>query len=182
MSGSDLRSKPQRKRRFRTEPANRVTSGKPIVYAVALPLTAAVLAMSLAACHESDKAEQLRQPTGVMRETAVSTGSTGGRETKYIDDSLVTMKIKTALFRDPKASGFQINVNTYRGIVQLSGFVDTLDQKQRAGELAGRVVGVQAVHNDLIVTSGTDFTSAVGESSEPPSNFNVRQSSQGDEP
>lgn len=80
-------------------------------------------------------------------------------------DSFIATQVKTALFKDPQASGFQIVVNTYRGVVQLSGFVDTDAQKQRAGELARRIAGVRAVHNDLILRSQTHFTDATGQAS-----------------
>jgi osmotically-inducible protein OsmY len=86
-----------------------------------------------------------------------------------VSDAVITTKAKTALFRDAHTSGFQINVNTFRGVVQLSGFVDTPDQKRRAGELAERIEGVRTVHNDLIVTTGSAFMApAVSELSAPP--------------
>lgn len=124
---------------------------------VTWPLAALALMAGLAACHESGG---VAPPAQVMEQTGEATSPAGRQETKQVNDALITTKVKTALLRDPQASGFQISVNTYRGIVQLSGFVDTVDQKQRAGELAKGIEGVRTVHNDLIVTSKADFTSS----------------------
>lgn len=77
----------------------------------------------------------------------------GGPETKstgeYIDDAAVTTKVKTALFKDPDVSGFQVNVDTFRGRVQLSGFVKTEAERRKAAEIARGVEGVRDVVNDL---------------------------------
>lgn len=70
---------------------------------------------------------------------------------EYIDDSVITAKVKTAIAQDPSVSAFQINVTTYKGVVQLSGFVDTAQAKSRAGEVAAGVEGVKSVKNDLAV-------------------------------
>jgi osmotically-inducible protein OsmY len=70
---------------------------------------------------------------------------------EFIDDSAITTKVKTKLFDDPVTSGFTIRVSTYRGTVQLSGFVNSEREKNRAGELAQAVAGVKSVKNDLIV-------------------------------
>lgn len=75
-----------------------------------------------------------------------------GQETgAYVDDAAITTKVKTRLFNDPVTSGFAIKVTTYRGTVQLAGFVNNQREMSRAGELAGSVPGVKAVKNDLIV-------------------------------
>ncbi len=142
-------------------------------------LIAALFAASLAACHESDTAGRTAQ---AVKKTGEGASPVGRKETNPANDALITTRVKTALFRDPQASGFQISVHTYRGVVQLSGFVDTVEQKQRAGELAGRIEGVQTVHNDLIVTSGTDFTSSDGRDRTSSPDFDVVQSSQGGKP
>lgn len=82
-------------------------------------------------------------------------GCAGGPTTKStsetVDDAVITSKVKTSLFRDPVVSGFAVNVETYKGHVQLSGFVDTSEQKTRAQKLAREVVGVEEVVNNLIV-------------------------------
>jgi hypothetical protein len=69
----------------------------------------------------------------------------------YIDDKSTTAKVKADLLSDPIVKGSQVKVQTYGGKVQLAGFVDSQQQKNRAGEIARRVNGVQWVKNDLIV-------------------------------
>ena len=70
---------------------------------------------------------------------------------EYVDDSTITSKVKAAIFDDPALKVFQINVETFKGEVQLSGFVDTAEAKQKAGEVARGVGGVKSVKNNLIV-------------------------------
>ena len=70
---------------------------------------------------------------------------------QYVDDSVITTKVKAAIVGDMSLKGFQINVKTYQGEVQLSGFVDSADKASKAGDLARRVTGVTDVKNDLIV-------------------------------
>jgi hyperosmotically inducible periplasmic protein len=76
-----------------------------------------------------------------------------GRETvgEYVDDATITTKVKAAMFDDPSVKGMQISVETMQNVVQLSGFVDSPQVKDRAGELAGSVTGVREVKNDLVV-------------------------------
>jgi osmotically-inducible protein OsmY len=70
---------------------------------------------------------------------------------QYIDDSVITTKVKAAIFNESTLKTLQINVKTYKGVVQLSGFVDTTESVTKAGEVAGRVEGVKEVKNDLVV-------------------------------
>lgn len=70
---------------------------------------------------------------------------------EVIDDSTLTAKVKTALIDDPVTKAGDIQVETYRGVVQLAGFVDSAEQKSRAAEVARQVEGVQDVRNDLRV-------------------------------
>jgi len=83
------------------------------------------------------------------------TGCAGDRYQRstgaYIDDKGISSRVKTALFRDPNVSGFDVHVNTFRGDVQLSGFVDTPEQKEHAAALAREVSGVREVTNNLEV-------------------------------
>ncbi|WP_129126054.1 BON domain-containing protein [Geomonas oryzae] len=69
---------------------------------------------------------------------------------EYVDDSVITTRVKAALFDELALKTFQINVTTYRGVVQLSGFVDSAENARKAGEIARRVKGVEEVKNDLI--------------------------------
>jgi osmotically-inducible protein OsmY len=70
---------------------------------------------------------------------------------EYLDDQTLTARVKSALFSDPNVSGFQVNVDSYKGVVSLSGFVDTAAQKARAEEVARQVNGVRSVQNNLSV-------------------------------
>jgi osmotically-inducible protein OsmY len=70
---------------------------------------------------------------------------------EYIDDSAITTKVKAAIFNDPALKVFQINVETFKGDVQLSGFVDSSQSVGKAGEIARGVKGVRSVKNNLIV-------------------------------
>ena len=70
---------------------------------------------------------------------------------EYLDDSAITTKVKTSILADPKLKTLQISVETFKGIVQISGFVDSLDQSNRAAEVTRKVKGVKMVHNHLIV-------------------------------
>ena len=70
---------------------------------------------------------------------------------EYFDDSVLTTKVKTAIIGDPKLKSFQISVETFKGVVQLSGFVNSSAAANRAVELARRVKGVKQVNNSLIV-------------------------------
>src|SRR6266404_493025 len=75
------------------------------------------------------------------------TGCAGSRYQRstgtYLDDKGISTRVKTALFRDPVVSGFDVHVNTFRGDVQLSGFVNTPEQKDRAAQVARQISGVQ---------------------------------------
>ena len=68
---------------------------------------------------------------------------------QYIDDSAVTTKVKTVLFNDPSLKSNEISVETYKGRVQLSGFVRSRANIQQAMADARGVSGVAAVENDM---------------------------------
>jgi osmotically-inducible protein OsmY len=70
---------------------------------------------------------------------------------EYIDDSAITAKVKADILGEPTLKVFQINVETFKGEVQLSGFVDTAEKVKKAGEIARGVKGVKSVKNSLIV-------------------------------
>jgi hyperosmotically inducible protein len=72
---------------------------------------------------------------------------------EVIDDSVLTAKVKAGLIDDPVTKAGQINVETYRGVVQLGGFVDNDRQKTQASKVASSVTGVKEVRNDLRVSS-----------------------------
>jgi hyperosmotically inducible protein len=68
-----------------------------------------------------------------------------------LDDSVVTVKVKSALMTDDQTKGTQIAVTTNKGVVQLSGFVDSADEQARATTVARNVEGVQSVVNDTSI-------------------------------
>ena len=70
---------------------------------------------------------------------------------EYIDDSVITTKVKSRLAEDDFLKSFKISVETYKGAVQLSGFVNTQEAVENAGKIARSVKGVQSVKNNLIV-------------------------------
>lgn len=70
---------------------------------------------------------------------------------EYVDDSVITTKVKSLLAGDDFLKSFQISVETFKGVVQLSGFVNTQNAVDKAGQIARSVKGVQSVKNDLIV-------------------------------
>jgi osmotically-inducible protein OsmY len=70
---------------------------------------------------------------------------------QYVDDSAITTKVKTDILEESTLKVFQISVKTNKGVVQLSGFVDSAQNVKKAGEVAGGVKGVVAVQNDLMV-------------------------------
>lgn len=89
-----------------------------------------VVALTLAACAGTNKQE-----------------STG----EYVDDTVITSKVKAVLLNDPVVSGLAVNVETYKGTVQLSGFVKTAAERQRAHQLAHDVGGVKSVQNNILL-------------------------------
>lgn len=79
--------------------------------------------------------------------------STRTRESagQYVDNSVITTKVKAALLEEPTLKSMQIGVKTYKDVVQLSGFVDSAAAARKAGEVAAGVGGVARVANDLVV-------------------------------
>jgi len=73
-------------------------------------------------------------------------GATAGR---VVDDSVITGKVKAALVADPTTKAHQISVETFQGVVQLSGFVDSSAARSRAEQVAQGIDGVKNVKNDL---------------------------------
>lgn len=89
---------------------------------------------------------------GVLSLSTGCAGTATNQSTgEYIDDAAVTAKVKTALVRDEVVSAMQVDVTTFKGNVQLSGFVDTADQKSRAEQIARGIDGVTEVTNNISV-------------------------------
>jgi osmotically-inducible protein OsmY len=70
---------------------------------------------------------------------------------EYIDDSVITGKVKAAVFEDPALKSAEVNVETFKGVVQLSGFVSSYAEINKAVTLARGVNGVTEVKNDMQV-------------------------------
>ncbi|WP_075794102.1 BON domain-containing protein [Massilia putida] len=98
--------------------------------AIAQSVLATSLLVSLAACAPTPT----REGTG-----------------EYIDDSLITSKVKAAFAADPTVKATQVKVETFKGTVQLSGFVDSRESAEKAVEIARGVKGVKSVKNDTVI-------------------------------
>jgi osmotically-inducible protein OsmY len=70
---------------------------------------------------------------------------------EHFDDAILTSKVKLSILGDPKLKSLDISVETFKGVVQLSGFVNSSEAATRAVDLARRVRGVKQVNNSLIV-------------------------------
>lgn len=70
---------------------------------------------------------------------------------EYLDDTAITSKVKAAVFNDPALKSAEINVETFKGVVQLSGFVRSQADINKAVEVARNVSGVKSVKNDMRV-------------------------------
>ncbi len=98
-------------------------------YRIHLILLALVLAI-LSAC----------APSGTHRGTG-----------EYIDDAAITTRVKTAFAADPEVKATEVQVETFKGTVQISGFVDSPDSAARAAQLARDVPGVKQVQNSMVI-------------------------------
>jgi osmotically-inducible protein OsmY len=85
--------------------------------------------------------------------TFVACASTPKQEStgEYVDDSVITTKVKSLLAADDFLKSFQVSVETFKGTVQLSGFVGSQQAVDKAGEITRSVKGVTSVKNDLVV-------------------------------
>lgn len=89
----------------------------------------------------------------VILATVLGCASTSKQEGtgEYLDDSVITTKVKAAVFNEPSLKSAEINVETFKGVVQLSGFVSTEADIRKAVEVARSVKGVTSVKNDMRV-------------------------------
>jgi osmotically-inducible protein OsmY len=93
--------------------------------------------------------------TAIALITASGCSVMRGQETAgtYVDDTAITTRVKAKFAEDKTVSAMAINVETLRGMVQLSGFAKSTDEKVTAERLARSVNGVTAVKNDIVVRS-----------------------------
>ena len=68
---------------------------------------------------------------------------------QYVDDTAITAKVKTAIFEQPTLKSAEINVETFKGVVQLSGFVSSAENQKLAMDVARKVPGVTSVKDDM---------------------------------
>ena len=87
----------------------------------------------------------------VLVASAVGCASTPQHEGtgEYVDDTVITGKVKTAIFNEPTLKSAEINVETFKGVVQLSGFVSSKAAESRAVEVTHSVAGVKSVKDDM---------------------------------
>jgi osmotically-inducible protein OsmY len=87
----------------------------------------------------------------IVLASAWGCGSTATKEGtgEYVDDSVITTKVKTAIFNDATLKVNEINVETFKGVVQLSGFVRSQADIDQAVKVARGVAGVKSVKNDM---------------------------------
>ena len=83
--------------------------------------------------------------------SVVACASTATQEStgQYMDDTAITAKVKTAIFNDASLKSAEINVETFKGVVQLSGFVNSEADINRAVSVARGIAGVKSVKNDM---------------------------------
>lgn len=86
-----------------------------------------------------------------MLATMLGCSSTSQQEStgEYFDDSVITTKVKAAIFNEPSLKSAEISVETFKGTVQLSGFVSSSADASKAAELARNVQGVKSIMNDI---------------------------------
>jgi osmotically-inducible protein OsmY len=91
--------------------------------------------------------------TATVAFTVVGCSSSPTKEStgEYIDDAAITAKVKAAIFNEPTLKATEINVETYKGDVQLSGFVAQPQDATKAADVARGVKGVASVKNDIRV-------------------------------
>ncbi len=82
---------------------------------------------------------------------AYSSYTSGENVVVYTDDSVITARVKTALLHTTGLKSTEITVETYKGVVKLSGFIDSKSEIKKAVSVAGHVKGVKSVENDLSV-------------------------------
>jgi len=95
---------------------------------------------------------------GMAACSATRTQRTAGEQ---IDDATLLTSVKAALVQNPVTEAGEINVDVNRGVVKLSGFVDTPKEKQKAADVARGVDGVQSVQNDIAVGDKSSTTGEV---------------------
>lgn len=104
---------------------------------------------------KSSKPLSLLALIGTLALGGMTVGCAGTRTSdstgQYVDDSVITTRVKKALLDDKEVKSFEVGVETVKGVVQLSGFVNTSEQRNAAGRDAAEVPNVKDVRNNLII-------------------------------
>ena len=90
-------------------------------------------------------------PLGAIAAEPTPSGNPSAKESpgEYIDDAAITAKVKAAFVKDKDVNAMDVKVETFKGVVQLSGFAKSSSEAERAVQLAGKVPGVKSVRNDI---------------------------------
>jgi osmotically-inducible protein OsmY len=89
--------------------------------------------------------------SGALLIALVGCANTGEKSGMYMDDSLITSKVKTQMATDKEVKAHNITVNTSGGVVTLTGTAATMRESERAGQIAQNVAGVKSVKNEIMV-------------------------------
>lgn len=115
---------------------------------------------SCGACHDGKKAFSVKAPADCVKCHKAGGAGAGNPATptskiespgEYVDDAVITAKVKSAMLEEPSLKSAEINVETFKGVVQLSGFVRSRADINKAAELVNGVKGVKSVKNDMIL-------------------------------
>lgn len=119
------------------DPGTATAQAKPDMKSPLLSLTATAACAAVLALTSGCAGNPSRQSTG-----------------EYIDDNATTSRVERALRDDPQFKFLMVEVKTFKGTAQLSGFAASSEAKKRAGEIAVTVPGVRTVQNDILVKDG----------------------------
>jgi c(7)-type cytochrome triheme protein len=112
---------------------------------------------SCGACHDGKKAFSVKAAADCVKchqagkEKSAAATSKEESPGEYVDDAVITAKVKAAVLEETSLKSAEINVETFKGIVQLSGFVRSRADISKAAEIASGVKGVKSVKNDMIL-------------------------------
>ena len=86
---------------------------------------------------------------GVLIASLAGCAGSGQKSGAYVDDSWITTKVKSEMIGENEVSARNISVNTTKGVVTLTGTAASVQESNKAAQIAGNVAGVKAVHNDI---------------------------------
>ena len=102
-------------------------------------------------CHKSGGAGDKADANKSAKEKSATSASKDESPGEYVDDAVITTKVKALILEEPSLKSAEINVETFKGIVQLTGFVRSRADINKAVEVAKSVNGVKSVKNDMIL-------------------------------